>query len=286
MRCSPVTFAHSETHETDVRDFKTKRNKEEGYSRSTVFGRLRLFGFENRNMPGHSGTDPFSGLTQFLVLKKTYQSEFSKKWQQFENHVTNCSVKDGRTDKSGDGGKIGDKSKADDKGKDGDKGKADNKGKDGDKNTDDDKKKDGDKAKGGSGGKTGDKEKAGKGGNPQKQSDDVKAANLLKARLLKHRVAAQNLVQMIHSDKSYKWADNDANVGSLEDKLAVLEGSLTGPIREFLVQDMKVMADKYTKQWPAELQNFRKSEKLLENVVTETKRLMAGHKIQMQFKSS
>ena len=236
---------------------------------------------------GHSGLDPFSGLRLYMVLEKRFTSEFVEKWRQFEKHMTSVKVEAGDGDKqSTEGGKTKSEAKPQ---KIDDNGTREN----GKPATNDNGKKEKGKPdkpdKAGKPGKPGDK--GGKHGKPDKsgeaflKSDDAKEANMLKARLLKHRVAAQNLVHMIHTQSSYKWADNDANVGSLEDQLRLLDAALTEPMREFLVQDMKHMMDKYTKQWPAELQNFKKADMLLQNVVTETKRLLAGHKTQMQFKS-
>ncbi len=92
-----------------------------------------------------------------------------------------------------------------------------------------------------------------------KEAELVREANKVKSQLLKHRSHARTLAEEIRrANKEWLWANNDQNVGELEQKIRDLEKALSTSTfaTGFLIHDSKKMKDHAGSSFMVELEQF------------------------------
>jgi hypothetical protein len=199
-------------------------------------------------------TDEFSGLHMFLVLTKGHGDIFSKKWKEFQEEYSK-SVLNAVVDKPPDAGAVvGVVPPAvpptPSKGRKGSPGGSGN------------GKKDLPKVK------------------VEITESDIKEAALLKdalqlkVQMTKHKMAAAALITQVKSLSEYGWANNPANIGTLEMAITTMEGSLNDFGNDFLFQEVKTMKLKSGSLWMSELERFVKVREHLATVAAITKRII------------
>lgn len=111
----------------------------------------------------------------------------------------------------------------------------------------------------------------------------VKEANKVKAQLMKHRSTAKTLIETIHSQPEWGWANNSQNVGELELKLGHLEREIVkSPFNSaFLINDAKAMKDRSGAAFQVNLESFNKLLEAVGAVQGCISCLMQKHKIEL-----
>lgn len=88
----------------------------------------------------------------------------------------------------------------------------------------------------------------------------TKEASKVKAQLLKHRSMAKTLIEAIHCEPEWDWANNAPNVGDLEFKLGALDGGIAkSPFNSaLLINDPKSMKNRAGASFQVGLAEFNK----------------------------
>ena len=82
----------------------------------------------------------------------------------------------------------------------------------------------------------------------------LKEATQMKTQYTKVTSNARTLLKQIPLLSHYKWADNHENKDDLQEKMTELDAAMTTFCHEFILQETKVVQDRYGNEFLANLQ--------------------------------
>lgn len=100
----------------------------------------------------------------------------------------------------------------------------------------------------------------------------------LKAMYIKHRAAAQNLIERVDSGAvAYAWARNPENIGAVKSSLAEVEASLTEFSKEYMLGEQKKLRERWGSSTMAEIEKYLETKKVVDRLGHSVKTILLMH---------